>query len=171
MIKTAAIVAMAENRVIGRQNQLPWRLPEDLKYFKSLTMGKPLIMGRLTFESIGRPLPGRSNIVVTRNGAWSHPGVLVANDLESAIASARGEAKQQGLDEVMIIGGANVYREAMPLLDILYVTEVHTQLEGDAYFPKIDPLEWLEVNRSESHISEGSGLAYSFVIFQRRTGA
>src|SRR5690606_35473785 len=118
-IKTAAIVAMSENRVIGNKNALPWHLPEDLKHFKSTTMGKPIIMGRLTFESIGKPLPGRTNIVVSRQHQWSYPGVKTATSLEEAVALAKTEADALKIEVIMIIGGANIYHPALPLLDVL----------------------------------------------------
>jgi len=154
------IVAMAENRAIGVANDLPWHLPADLKYFKATTLGKPIIMGRKTFDSIGRALPGRQNIVVTRNQKWEHDDVDVVPSLEAAIAAA-GEA-----DEVMITGGAQIYAQALELVDRMYITEVALTLEGDAYFPKFDVSAWREVSR-EAHSAVGGRPAYSFVVYER----
>ena len=166
--KLAAIVAMSENRVIGIKNTLPWHLSEDLKHFKAVTMGKPIIMGRLTFESIGKPLAGRTNIVVTHQNHWSYENTLVAGSLEEAIALAYKEAEGNELKEVMIVGGANIYHQALPLLDVVYVTEIHETLEGDAFFPELDAADWSEERREGPYKSEKNGLPYSFVIFQKR---
>lgn len=155
------IVAMAHDRVIGVDNSLPWHLPADLKYFKAVTMGKPIVMGRKTFESIGRPLPGRQNIVITRNPDWSADGVTVVNSVEAAVRSA------DGADEVMIIGGEQIYRAALPQADRLYVTEVGLEVAGDAWFPEIDPAHWHEVGR-EPHVAEGDLPGYAFVRYERR---
>jgi len=156
------IVAMAENRAIGVANDLPWYLPADLKYFKATTLGKPIIMGRKTFDSIGRALPGRQNIVVTRNQKWAHEKVDVVPSLEAAIAAA-GEA-----GEVMITGGAQIYAEALAqgLVDRMYITEVALTLEGDAHFPDFDVSGWCEVSR-EAHPAVGEQPAYSFVVYER----
>lgn len=166
----AAIVACAENRVIGNNNALPWHLPEDLKYFKQITMGKPMIMGRLTFESLGKPLPGRPHIVVTHQPHWSYPGVQTANTIEHALELGKQQACELGVEEVMIVGGANVYHQALPLLDILYVTEVHTEVDGDAFFPTINPSEWHEIERDGPYISDKNALPFSFVIFRKQAG-
>lgn len=160
---------MSENRVIGNKNALPWHLPEDLKHFKTTTLGKPIIMGRLTFESIGKPLPGRTNIVVSRQHQWSYPGVKTANSLEGAITLAKAEAESLEMNEIMIIGGANIYHQALPLLDVLYVTEVHAVVEGDAFFPEINPRLWAVAERTGPYKSEKSGFDYSFVIFQKQS--
>ncbi|WP_417465101.1 dihydrofolate reductase [Kordiimonas sp.] len=154
------IVAMGENRLIGRDNGLPWHLPADLKFFKATTMGKPMIMGRKTFDSIGRPLPGRRTIVVTRNADWSHEGVEVAPSLDDAFKFAEGE------DEVMVVGGAQIYKQALAKADRLYVTEVALSPEGDAYFPEISDAEWGVASR-ESHPAEADTPAYSFVTYDR----
>lgn len=166
--KLAAIVACADNRVIGNNNALPWHLPEDLKHFKNTTMGKPLIMGRLTFDSLGKPLPGRPHIVVTRQPHWSYSGVQTANSLEQAIDLGVQKADELNVDEVMIVGGAKIYHQALPLADVLYVTEVHTKVDGDALFPEIDPAYWQEIERDGPHSCENNGLRYSFVIFRKR---
>lgn len=155
------IVAMGHNRVIGLNNQLPWLLPEDLKFFKAKTMGKPIIMGRKTFESIGRPLPGRTNIVITHNKKWKHEGVKVVHSMEKALKIA---AKDKS-EEVMVIGGAQIYAEALDHAQRLYITEVDIDAEGDAFFPeKRGP--WNEVSRV-THPSEAEKPAYTFVILER----
>lgn len=166
--KLAAIVACAENRVIGKNNQLPWYLPEDLKHFKNTTMGKPIIMGRLTFESLGKPLPGRPHIVITRQPHWSYSGVQSANSLERAVELGVQQAQALAVSEIVIVGGADIYRQALPLLDLLYVTEVHAKVDGDAFFPELNPSLWEEISRDGPHRSDKSGFAWSFVIFRKR---
>ncbi|MCG8609763.1 MAG: dihydrofolate reductase [Pseudomonadales bacterium] len=167
-MRKAIIAAMAENRTIGINNNLPWYLPEDLKYFKRVTLGKPIIMGRKTFESIGKPLPGRKNIVVTRNPEWQSPGVDAVQDLESAVSRAESAAMIEGTEEVMIIGGDQIYHLALPKVDRLYLTLVHAEVQGDAWFPELDWGEWQEVSR-ESFSAEGANIYdYSFVVFDRR---
>ena len=137
-MQLSLIVAAARNGVIGRNNALPWHLPEDLKYFKRVTMGKPILMGRKTFESIGRALPGRSNLVITRNGEWQAEGVQVVRSLEAALSLAEDIALIDGVDELMVIGGAQIYAEALPRSERIYLTEVDADVEGDAYLPAID---------------------------------
>lgn len=162
-VLVSMIVAMAKNRVIGIENRLPWHIPEDLKYFKAVTMGKPIIMGRKTYESIGRPLPGRANIVVTRNSDYAPEGVMVVNSVIDALDCAKRQAKAVGESEIFIIGGEQLYRESLPFAEKIYLTEVEIALEGDAYFPIINPEEWCELNRQEK-VSEGrEQLAFSFV--------
>ncbi|GMG87857.1 dihydrofolate reductase [Biformimicrobium ophioploci] len=165
-IKVAMIAAMASNRVIGRDNQLPWHIPEDLKFFKRVTLGKPVVMGRNTFESIGRPLPGRTNIVVTRNRNWSAEGVEVVASLEAALESGERAARAAGADEVMVIGGGEIYRQALPLAQRLYLTEVQAEFQGDAWFPEIGS-GWEEQWR-ESHPATDSGQpGYDFACLER----
>lgn len=164
-MRKALMVAMARNRVIGRNDALPWYLPEDLKYFKRMTLGKPIIMGRKTFESIGKPLPGRANLVVTRNPNWGHAGVRVFHDLESAYRSAEAQAAIDGVEEVVIIGGGEIFAEALPDAERLYLTEVHADVEGDAYFPEVDWGQWHEVKREDFARSENNPFDYSFVVF------
>lgn len=159
----ALIAAMADNRVIGINNQLPWHLPADLKHFKQLTLGKPVLMGRRTFESIGRPLPGRLNIVVTRDRGFSPPGVVVAPSIEAALGHAEDAA------EVMVIGGASFYAQTLPLAQRLYLTLIHGEFTGDAFFPAWDPREWVEVNREDFAPQTDNGPAYSFVTLERRS--
>jgi len=164
---TSLIVAVADNGVIGCNNQLPWRISADLKYFKQVTLGKPIIMGRLTYESIGKPLPGRTNIVMTRDTVWQADGVERASDLNQALAIAKKIADDSGLEEVMIIGGATIYREALPQADRLYLTRVHTEVDGDAFFPELDLSEWLETSVAVLP-SEGQTPACSFVRLDRK---
>lgn len=161
------IVAAAENGVIGRQGQLPWRLPADLQHFKGLTLGHPIVMGRRTFESIGRALPGRTNIVVTSQLDWPAPaGVLRAHSLPEALALA---AQQPGGAEVCIIGGGEVYRQALPSVDVVHLTEVHTTVpDGDAFFPTLSPTDWREETRARHAADAQHAVAYSFVTLRRR---
>lgn len=166
-MKLAVIVAAAENGVIGRNNALPWHLPEDLKYFRRVTMGKPIVMGRRTFESIGRPLPGRSNIVVTRSRDWNAEGVKVVHSLDEALALAEDIALIDGASEVMVIGGADIYRAALPRADRLYFTEVHGEVEGDALLPAIDWSAWQELSRERFEASGANPYPYSFAVFER----
>ncbi|MEY3018534.1 MAG: hypothetical protein RL336_1669 [Pseudomonadota bacterium] len=140
----SAIVAMAQNRVIGINNSLPWYLPNDLKYFKAVTMGKPVIMGRKTFESIGKPLPGRPNIVISTNPDYSAEGVSVVASVEAARELARNIVAINGGSEAMVIGGEQIYRLFMGSLDRLYLTEVMAEVHGDAWFPEFDETQWLE---------------------------
>lgn len=167
MTALAIIVAAAQNGVIGRDNGLPWHLPEDLRYFKRRTLGKPIVMGRKTFESIGRPLPGRKNIVISRNRAFAAPGVEVVASLEEAIALAASIAHADGALECVVIGGAEIYREALPRADRLYFTEVHAAVDGDAMLPPIHWPDWQEVSREHHKASADNPLDYSFVVFER----
>lgn len=153
------IAAVARNGAIGKDNALLWRLPEDLKFFKRTTLGCPVIMGRKTFESIGRPLPGRRNIVVTRNTAWQHDGVDVAHTLEEARALAASEPR------VFVIGGGELYAQALPVADELILTEVDADFEADTFFPSYDRTAFTEVSR-ESHMAD-AGWPYHFVVYQR----
>mgnify|MGYP000421606993 CR=1 FL=1 len=145
MIKLAAVVAMGSNRCIGIDNKLPWYLPEDLKHFKAVTLGKPVIMGRKTFESIGKPLPGRTNIVITRSGDWSAPGCRVVPSIERGIAMGKAQAELDGVDEAMVIGGAQIYAATLDQLDRLYLTEVDTAPAGDAFFPALSD-DWQQID-------------------------
>lgn len=167
-MKKSIIVAMAENRVIGRNNKLPWYLPNDLKYFKAITMGKPVIMGRKTFESIGKPLPGRSNIVITRNQEWQHPGVTVVHNLDDAFRKAEATAVIDGVDEVMIIGGDQIYQTSLDLADRIYLTQVHAEVEGDAWFAEVDWGQWNESAREDFNAADPNPYDYSFIVYDRR---
>ncbi|MDF7776843.1 dihydrofolate reductase [Sphingomonas sp. AOB5] len=155
-------LARADNGVIGRDGQLPWRLPADLKRFKAQTMGKPMVMGRKTFESFASPLPGRRHIVLTRDTGWAAEGAEVAHTPDDAIALA-------GTGEVAVIGGAEIFAIFLPQCGAIELTEVHAAVEGDAIVPAFDPLVWEEVSR-EDHDSEGGRPAYSFVRLERRRG-
>ncbi|MDO9174083.1 MAG: dihydrofolate reductase, partial [Actinomycetota bacterium] len=146
-MKIALIAALAENRVIGRDNMLPWRLPNDLKYFKAVTLGKPVIMGRKTWESLGRPLPGRTNIVISRQAGYAAPGGRVVWSFAEALELAAQVARLDGVDECLVIGGAEIYALALPHCHRLYLTEVHAAVDGDAFFPEFDRAPWHETKR------------------------
>ncbi|PIE44101.1 MAG: dihydrofolate reductase [Gammaproteobacteria bacterium] len=160
------IVAMSENGVIGRNNRLPWYLPNDLKYFKRVTMGKPVIMGRKTYESIGKPLPGRMNLVITRDRTWHADGVSVCHTLESALEQAKAAAEITGEDEVMIMGGAQIYHQALPLATRFYLTRVHEEIEGDAFFDQVDWSNWREVAREDFVAEPPNSYDYSFIVLE-----
>jgi dihydrofolate reductase len=156
----SVIAAVARNGVIGRDNDLPWRLPEDLKRFRALTMGHHIIMGRKTYDSLGRLLPGRSTVIVSRNPDYAVPGAIVAGSLKQALQACGDDD-----EEVFVIGGAQLYREALPLADRLYLTWIEQDFEGDAHFPPLDIGQWHEAGR-EAGISV-DGLGYSFVTYDR----
>ena len=161
MSRLSLIVAMDNNRLIGRDNQLPWRLPADLQHFKATTMGKPIVMGRKTWESLGRPLPGRTNIVITRNEDYLAEGAVVVHSLQAALAEADAE-------EVMVIGGANLYAQALPQVDRLYLTRVDGDFKGDAWFPEFSESEWL-LSATEAHEpDEKNPHAYRFDTYNRK---
>lgn len=166
-MRLSVIVAAAENGVIGRDNALPWHLPEDLRYFKRITMGKPIVMGRKTFESIGRPLPGRTNIVISRRDGYAPDGVRVVASLDLALALAADIATIDGSSELMVIGGAEIYKAAIPRADRLYLTEVHAEIEGDALLPEIEWSSWREVSRERWSADGCNPFDYSFVVFER----
>jgi dihydrofolate reductase len=155
------VVAATENDVIGRDNDMPWHLPDDLKYFKARTMGKPMLMGRKTFESIGKPLPGRTSLVLTRDPSWSVEGVVVVRSLDEALAWARNAP------ELCAIGGAEIFRLVLPLARRLFLTRIHATIPGDTFFPKIDPAEWREVERTEHPADERHAYAMSFLTLDR----
>jgi dihydrofolate reductase len=159
MSRLSLIVAMARNRVIGVDNTLPWHLPEDLKHFKALTMGHHIIMGRKTYDSIGRPLPGRTTVIVTRDPGYTMAGCLVAHSLDEAVRLSEGD------DEAFFVGGSSLYEQALPLADRLYITEIQADYLGDAHFPEFDRQEWRECSR-EGHIGT-DGLAFDFVVHDR----
>jgi dihydrofolate reductase len=160
-MRLSIVVAMAANRVIGRDNQLPWHLPADLKHFKQLTTGKPILMGRKTWESIGRPLPERTNIVITRDTGYTAAGCVVVHSFDAALRAAGHN------DEVMVIGGSELYRQVLPQVTTIYLTRVHAEIEGDAVFPEIDASEWREVERTDCEPDEKNAYAYSFITLQR----
>jgi len=160
-MKISIIVAMDSNGVIGRENELPWHLPADLQHFKHTTMGKPILMGRKTWESIGRPLPGRTNIVITRDSDYQADGCVVVNSIDAALAAA-GEQ-----DEVMVIGGAEFYRQVLPRTDTLYLTRIHASFDGDTVFPELNAASWHEVERSDRAADEKNPHDYSFIRLER----
>lgn len=159
------IAALARNRVIGIENRLPWRLPEDLAHFKALTLGHPVLMGRKTFESLGRPLPGRLNIVISRNPDYRPDGVTRADSISTALAACGDH------DDVFFIGGAELYAQVIPLADRLYLTEVDIEVAGDAWFPEFDRMQFEEIER-QTHIGEKADrLHFDFVIYTRKLRA
>lgn len=162
------LVAMGENGVIGRDGDMPWRLSTDLRRFKALTLGKPVIMGRRTFASIGRPLPGREIIVVTRQPDFAVEGVTVAAGPAEAVAAARRIAAGTGATEIVVAGGGEIYRALIGQASRLVVTEVHARPEGDVHFPAIDPMAWREVGREGPVQGERDSAAMSFVTYERR---
>ncbi|NVK19267.1 MAG: dihydrofolate reductase [Methylocystaceae bacterium] len=167
-MRISMIVAVAENGAIGKDNKMLWHIPEDFKYFKATTMGKPMIMGRKTFDSIGRPLPGRLTIVVTRDQNWSADGVVVVHDLDAALSAAFAEAEDKNADEVMIVGGSQIYAQAMDQTDRIYYTEVHQSYDHDASFPALDKTVWQEVSRKDHENDQAGKPSYSFVVLDRK---
>jgi dihydrofolate reductase len=165
-IPVAAIVAAADNDVIGRNNALPWDLPGDLAYFRRRTLGKPILMGRRTYESIGRPLPGRSNIVISRNTRFAPEGVRVVDSMDAALDLAQDIALIDGSEELVVIGGAQIYSLALPLARRLYLTRVHALPAGDAHLPPIDWSEWREEEREEI-AAEADRPAHTFLTYTR----
>lgn len=162
-MKIAAVAAMAENRVIGKDNQLPWHLPEDLKRFKQVTLGHPVIMGRKTFDSMGKPLPKRVNLVITRQEGHMIDGAQVFNSLDRAIEWCRSKIATQD-EEIFVIGGAELWRAAWPELDRIYLTVIHKEFEGDTYFPEFDWNDW-EVTFKENH---SDPIPYTFYTLDRK---
>jgi dihydrofolate reductase len=156
------IVAMAQNGVIGRDNALPWRLPADLRRFKEFTLGKPILMGRKTFEAIGRPLPGRANLVLTRDRDWRAPGVIPVHSVEEALLQTRT------CEELVAIGGAEIYRLLLPLARRIYLTHVHADIPGDTYFPAFDPAQWDDVEFRALPADERHAYPVTFVTLERR---
>ncbi len=160
MKKISLIAAIGQNSVIGNDNKMPWHLPADLKFFKQTTMGKSILMGRKTWDSIGKPLPGRKNIVISRNNAFNPDGATIADNLQDAITAADSE-------EVMIIGGATIYQQSMPLADHLYITRINHHFEGDAFFPKIDPLSWKDGYFYPHKADKNNPYDYDFIRYDR----
>ncbi len=165
-VPIALIAAVAENGVIGAAGGMPWRLPTDFAFFKRMTLGKPLVMGRRTFESIGRPLPGRTNIVVTRQPGYQPGGVLVIDDLAAALDHAASIARADGAAEIMVGGGAEIYSQTIGRADRLYITHVQLSPEGDAVFPTIDPAEWVVVDSPEIAPGEKDSASFCVKIYQ-----
>jgi dihydrofolate reductase len=161
------LAAVAENGVIGRDNALPWRLKSDMQRFRAVTMGKPVVMGRKTFLSIGKPLAGRTNIVVSRDAAFAAPGIVVAPSLEAALAAARGDALRRGADEIIVIGGTKIFAQTMPQADRLDITLVHARPEGDSYFPPIDGKVWKESVRREIPAGPQDDAGFAYITYAR----
>ncbi len=167
-MKIVLVAAIAENSVIGRAGQLPWRLKSDLAHFRRLTVNKPVVMGRKTFESIGKALTDRTNIVVTRDPDFSAHGIVRAASFQGALELARKDAEARGVDEIMIIGGAGVFAEAMPLADRLEITHVHAKPQGDVLFPPIDPKLWREVSRTEQPAGPEDDAGFAIATYLKR---
>jgi dihydrofolate reductase len=161
-MRISAICAMSENRVIGNHNQLPWHLPADLRHFKKITLGKPILLGRKTYESIGRPLPDRCNVVITRDVHFQAPGCLVVNSIEHALEAVAYS------DEVFIIGGALLYHQTLSLIQRLYMTIIHQYFDGDAFFPEINLQEWSEIERVTCQADDNNPYSYSFIVLDRK---
>lgn len=169
-VRVVLVVAMAENGVIGRDGGLPWRLRSDMKHFRALTWGKPVVMGRKTYLAIQpkfRPLLGRTNIVVSRDPGFTAPGAVVAGDLDAAIAVARADALRRGGHVIVIAGGAEIYAQALPIADEIALTLVHCRPDGDAAFPSIDPNIWREAERAERPAGPGDDVAFALIGYRR----
>ena len=160
--KLSIICGMDRNRLIGNKNALPWRLPADLAFFKQTTMGKPILMGRKTWDSIGRPLPGRRNIIITRNAAFKPQGAETVDSIDAALALVNDQP------EAMLMGGASLYEQTIDIADALYITEIHHVFDGDAWFPEIDMALWKEAERVAHQADENNPYAYDFVKYLRR---
>ncbi|HLU61064.1 MAG TPA: dihydrofolate reductase [Gammaproteobacteria bacterium] len=166
-MKISFVVAMGMNREIGKDGAMPWHMPADLAHFKRVTMGKPMVMGRKTFESIGRPLPGRDSIVVTRDAHWHAAGVIVAHDLDSALHEAERAARRRGVDEVAVIGGGVLFEALLDRADIIHLTELQASFEADTWFPELDRSQWIEVSRETRPADEANPIACDFVLLRR----
>ena len=168
LMQIVLVAAVAENGVIGRGGTMPWRLKSDMRHFRALTLGKPVVMGRKTYLSLSiRPLPGRTNIVVSRNRGFAAPGVLVAPGLDTALQAARGDAMRRGADAIMVIGGADIYAQALPLASRLELTQVQIRPEGDAVFPPIDATLWRETARTHHPAGPDDDAGYDVVTYMR----
>ncbi|WP_421317516.1 type 3 dihydrofolate reductase [Aeromonas veronii] len=163
-MKISMIAAMAHDRVVGKDNQMPWHLPADLAHFKRVTLGKPVLMGRKTFESIGRPLPGRRNLVISRNPDYQAEGIEVVGSVEAALALLAGSS----VEELMVIGGGHLYAEMLPSADCLYLTRIDLAVEGDTRFPAFDDGQWQRIECESHPADEKNPHPYSFEIWQRR---
>jgi len=161
-MRISAIAAMSENRVIGLNNQMPWHLPADLKHFKTITLGYPILMGRKTFDSIGRPLPDRCNVVITRDVDFVAPGCVTANSIDTALSAVSYS------NEIFVIGGAALFQQMLPQISRLYLTVIHHEFQGDTFFPEINPAEWNKLSH-EDHVADGeNAYAYSFLVLERK---
>jgi dihydrofolate reductase len=161
-MKISLIVAMASNRVIGLDNQMPWHLSADLKRFKKITLGSPILMGRKTFESIGRPLPGRTNILISRNPDYKPEDCLVVNDIKSAL-----NLGCQHAENIFVIGGSTLYRAVLPIANTLYITQIHKDFPGDTFFPEIDDQHWTEAEREDINNDPTVSFTYSFLKLEK----
>lgn len=161
-MRIVAVVAMSENRAIGKDNQLLWHLPADLKHFKQITLGKPILMGRKTFQSIGRALPGRINVIITRDKNFKADGCIVVHSIQNALDVVKDH------DEVCVIGGAELYRQMLPLMTRIYLTIVHHHFAGDAFFPELNSKDWKEVERVDCALDEKNIYSYSFIIVDKK---
>lgn len=172
----SALAAVAKNRVMGKDNSLPWRLPPDLKHFKALTMGHRIIMGRKTYESIGKPLPGRTSIIVTSQTEYKVPGAIVVNSIAEALRACEDDRQNHDPhaaaddSERFVIGGAEIFRQILPLCDRLYITEIQRDFDGDVLFPEFNHEEWSEASREKYCWGDENGLEYHFVVYDRKTG-
>ena len=162
------IVAVAENGVIGVAGAMPWKISSDLKYFKQKTLNKPVLMGRKTFEAIGRPLPDRDNVVVTRNEKFEHRGVFAVPSVALGLELAESLAEEKKAEEVMVIGGGEIYAQTLTFADRIYKTEVHADVVGDTIFPELDPGHWREISRTHHQLAPGDSSAFAFVVLERR---
>lgn len=158
------LVAASENNIIGKNNQLPWHLPDDLKYFKNLTWGMPILMGRKTFDSIGKVLPGRKSIVITRNIDWQHKGVDVVHSIEEAIK----KAELLGVKEIFVIGGAEIFKTSFPNADRIYLTRIHQEFDGDVYFPEVSDKEWQLVSSRFCEADEKNAYDHTYQVWERK---
>ena len=167
-MKIVLVVAVGENGVIGRAGGLPWRLKSDMQHFRKLTLNKPVVMGRKTYLSIGKPLKDRTNIVITRDATFSAPGIVTAPDFEAALALAREDADTRGTDEIMVIGGSEVFAAALPVASRLEITHVHSNTAGDVSFPPIDPKIWRETEQREHPAGPDDEASFAVATYLRR---
>jgi dihydrofolate reductase len=167
-MKIVLVAAIGDNSVIGRDGQLPWRLKSDLQHFRKVTMNRPVIMGRRTHESIGRLLPGRTNIVLTRDLSRVAPGAVSATSLDAALDYGRADAAKRGVDEIMVIGGGDIFTATMAMADRLEITHVHASPEGDALFPPIDPKVWQEISRKDYYAGPDDTASFTLATYVRR---
>jgi dihydrofolate reductase len=170
-VAVVLVVAVADNGVIGQGGRLPWRLKSEMAHFRRVTMGKPVVMGRKTYLSIGAPLKGRTNIVVSRDQTFAAPGILVVPSVDAALAVARGDARRRGADAIAVIGGADVYRQTMPSADRIVLSQVHLRPAGDTRFPALDPSAWVEIERSEHPAGPEEESGFTALVYQRASAA
>jgi len=170
-IEIVLVAAVAENGVIGRDGRLPWRIKSDMQFFRETTWGKPVVAGRTTYLSFTRrPLPGRTNIVMSRDGALAMPGAIVAPSLDAALQTARADALRRGAAEIMVVGGADIFGQTMAVADRLLITRVHLRPSGDTGFPAIDPAVWAERQRTEHRAAPGDEADFTVLVYHRHTG-